>query len=404
MSPIGKDLSYPAKKAIALENQTERIKLINEGFKLSGVLCRLGINKNTLFIRYQDLEGNRKTISPPGCDLSPPGILAAQNQATIISQALRLRNYSPEWLDLEIFHKTDKVKPIVLTIDTVRNEFPDRWMKYRSGDKESTNRQKLHTLTNYIQGLNRLVKSAKLPDDRPFDLKTIQLLIDLYPEGTDKRFRAKETLSIICVIFGINYNFKGIGKRPKPMSRELPTEIKIVEIYNLMNYIRHASSISTKYYQWVFGILATYGIRPQEIAAIDKNKSFNSEFDNWLYLDGKLCGGIKTGDRIIPPLLPEWVELFQLKSCPNSPYSDDVDTQKKANAVADYFRIHKLGVRPYDLRHAYAVRTRRYMSLLDAANAMGHDVATHTKIYQRWISDTDRIASVRQGLKERGYL
>jgi hypothetical protein len=44
------------------------------------------------------------------------------------------------------------------------------------------------------------------------------------------------------------------------------------------------------------------------------------------------------------------------------------------------------------------------MSLLDAANAMGHDVATHTKIYQRWISDTDRIASVRQGLKERGYL
>jgi integrase len=404
MSPISKDLSYSARKAIAVENQADRIKLINDDFKLSGILCRLRINKGSLFIRYQDLDSNRREISPPGCDLSPPGILTAQNMASLISQSLRLRNYSQQWLDQEIFHKTEKVLSIVLTVGTVRDEFPNRWLKYRSGDKESTNRQKLHTLTNYIQCLNRLIKSGKLLDDRAFDSTTIKLLIDLDPEGSDKRFRAKETLSIVCAIFGINYSFKGIGKRPKAMARELPNEIKIVETYNSMSYIKHANSISSTYYQWVFGILATYGLRPQEIAAIDKSKSFDPEFDNWLYLDGKLCSGIKTGNRIIPPLLPQWVELFNLKSCPNCPYSNDTDTQKKANAVADYFRIHKLGIRPYDLRHAYAIRTRRYMSLLDAANAMGHDVATHTKIYQRWISDTDRIASVRQGMKERGYL
>ena len=403
MSPIGKDLSYPAKKAIAVENQVDRIKLINQDFKLSGILCRLRINKGSLFIRYQDLDGNRREISPPHCDISPNGILTAQNNASLISQALRLRNYSQEWLDLEIFHKHEKVKPIGLTIGTVRDEFSDRWLKYRSGDKESTNRQKLNTLTTYFRALNRLIKSAKLSDDRLFDATTIKLLIDLHAEGTDKRFRTKETLSIVCTIFGVIYSFRGIGKRPKPSARTLPMDSEIIKIYNSMSYFPRANPVSAKYYQWVFGILATYGLRPQEIFAIDQSKSFNSELDNWIFLDGKLCDGIKTGDRIIPPLLPEWVELFDLKSYPNSPSTSD-DLAKRGHRISEYFQSHKLGIRPYDLRHAYAVRTRRYMSLLDAANAMGHDVATHTKIYQRWISDTDRIASVRQGMKERGYL
>jgi integrase len=403
MSPIGKDLSYPAKKAIAVENQVDRIKLINQDFKLSGILCRLRINKGSLFIRYQDLDGNRREISPPHCDISPNGILTAQNIASLISQSLRLRNYSQKWLDLEIFHKTEKVKPIVLTIGTVRDEFSDRWLKYRSGDKESTNRQKLNTLTTYFRALNRLIKSAKLSDDLPFDGITIKLLLDLHPEGSDKRFRTKETLSIVCTIFGINYNFKGVGKRPKPSARLLPSEGSIVILHKSFDSLSRANPISSKYYQWVFGILATYGIRPQEIFAIDRIKSFNPDLDNWLFLDGTLCDGIKTGDRIVPPLLPEWVELFDLKSFPDPPTKAST-LMKQGHMIADYFRNHKLGIQPYDLRHAYAIRTRRYMSLLDAANAMGHDVATHTKIYQRWISDTDRIASVRQGLKERGYL
>jgi integrase len=403
MSPQGKDLSYPARKAIAVENQADRIKLINQDFKLSGILCRLRINKGSLFIRYQDSDGNRREISPPGCDLSPPGILIAQNIASLISQALRLRNYSQQWLDLEIFHKTEKVKPIVLTIATVRDEFRDRWLKYRSGDKESTNRQKLNTLTTYSRSFNRLIKFSKLSDDTAFDLKTIKLLIDLHSEGSDKRFRAKETLSIYCAIFGVSYNFKGIGKRPKASARLLPSEDSIVNIYNSFNSFERANPISVKYYQWVFGILATYGIRPQEVFAIDRAKSFDPKLDNWLFLDGSLCEGIKTGNRIVAPLLPDWVELFNLKSVPESPTKASA-LMKQGHMIADYFRIRKLGIRPYDLRHAYAIRTRRYMSLLDAANAMGHDVATHTKIYQRWISDTDRIASVRQGLKERGYL
>jgi integrase len=394
MSPTEPKLGFPDRQLKRAENQVDRIKLINEDFKLSGILCRLGINKKTLFIRYQDLDGNRKTISPPGCDLSPPGILAAQNMATIISQALRLRNYSQEWLDLEIFHKTEKAKAIVLTIGVVQSELTDKWLKYRSGDTESTDRQKLHTLTNYVRALKRLAKLADLTDKHPFDRTTIKLMMDIYPEGSDKRFRAKETLSIICTIFGISYSFKGIGKRPKAKERKLPTDSKIIEKYHSMNCIKYTSAASAKYYRWVFGILATYGLRPQEIAAIDKSKSFNPDLDNWLFLDGSLCDGIKTGDRAVPPLLSNWVELFDLKSYPDSPYSTKGDPQRRACMIADYFRAHDLGIRPYDLRHAYAIRGDKLgKPLVAMARAMGHDVSTHVKIYQKWISIKDQIES-----------
>ena len=48
-------------------------------------------------------------------------------------------------------------------------------------------------------------------------------------------------------------------------------------------------------------------------------------------------------------------------------------------------------IRPYDLRHTWAIRLateKRWadVSDSDAAQAMGHDVATHRKHYQRWIS------------------
>jgi integrase len=393
MSPIESKLGFPDRLLKRKENQATRIELINQDFKTSGIVCRLAINKTSLLIRYTDPNGKRRSISPPNCDLTPPGILAAQNMASIISHALRLRNYSQEWLDLEIYHKTEKVEAIVLTIGTIRSEFPDRWIKYRSGDLESTDRQKSRTLKDYLASLDRLIKTAKLSDNSKFDGTAIKLLLDLHPEGSDKRFRAKEILSIVSTVFGVPYNFKNIGKRPKPKQRELPTMDEIVKAYNSIGDLENVNPISAKYYQWVFGILATYGLRPQEIFAIDRSKSFNPKMDNWLFLDGKLCDGIKTGNRIIPPLLPDWVELFNLKCFPQSPLVNS-KLPVKVSKIGQYFSTHKLGIRPYDLRHAYAIRGDKLgKPLVAMSRAMGHDVATHVRIYQRWISIEDQIES-----------
>jgi integrase len=47
----------------------------------------------------------------------------------------------------------------------------------------------------------------------------------------------------------------------------------------------------------------------------------------------------------------------------------------------------KLSFTPYDLRHAWAVRTLLYRWPVElSARQMGHSVEVHTRTYQRWIS------------------
>jgi integrase len=394
MSPIDKDLRFKAKKAISTENQLDRIKLINEGFKLSGILCRLVTSRNSLTIRYTDLDGNRKNISPPNCDLTPFGIHQAENTAMVISQALRLRNYSAEWLDTEIFHKTDKVKPIVLTAGMVKTEFGDRWMKYRSGDKESTHRQKQRTLGYYMGYINQLYELGKVKDSDPYNAVLISKLLNIYAEGEDRKFRAKETLSVISTIFGIDYNYKGIAKRPKAKKREIPNDIQILTMYEKFDLISFRTDPKVRdYYKWVFSIIATYGIRPQEIYAIDLEKSFKADTSYWLFLEGSKCEGIKTGDRAVPPLHNEWIELLNVTKT-KSRSTSAKDIGRLADQIAQFFRRHRIGCKPYDLRHAYAIRGDKVgKPLVAMARAMGHDVATHVKIYQKWISIEDQIES-----------
>jgi hypothetical protein len=201
-----------------------------DGTAKKNVESKLGINKNSLLIRYKDHEGKNKQISPPGVDLTPPGILEAQNVAAKVSSKLRAREYTNEWLEVSVKRTIDKAVKIVLTAGNVRDEFPDLWRKNRSGDKESTNRQKEHTLVNYINTLAKLFKDAGIKDSHEFTASTITRLLDLHPEGTDKRFRAKETLSVVSNIFGIKYDFKGIGKRPKPAVRIPSSDLEVVRI------------------------------------------------------------------------------------------------------------------------------------------------------------------------------
>jgi integrase len=394
MSPSDPRLDFLSRKSKRVESQTELIKLINQDLKLSGVLCRLRINKGNLFIRYQDLDGKRREISPPNCDISQLGIAEAQKLSALISQALRLRNYSQDWLDLEILRKTEKVSPIILTAGSVRDRFPDLWLKYRSGDKESTDRQKLVTLYRYEVKLKRLYKLGKIDDSTPFDAKLITRLLALFPEHTDLKFRAKETLSIVCTVYGITYSFKGIGKRGKSTKRAIPTDLEIIGMYEKFDRLttRHVED-SRIFYQWVYGLIATYGLRPQEVFAIDWEKSFKAATHNWLFLDGTLCDGIKTGNRIVPPLLPEWIELFDLKKL-RTMKSESANLSRRASMISRFWTPHKIGCVPYDLRHAYAIRGHRLgKSVVVMARAMGHDVTTHTRIYQRWISIEDQIES-----------
>jgi integrase len=391
-----KDLSFQAKAEQRRQLLLENIRSVNETMKYEKVGVTLITKGESLILRYRDLDRRRKEISPMGVNLSPAGL------AIKISNAISAGYYNQEWLDRDIYRNpivlvTKPQTPILTWLD-VSTTYVDKWLEHRKGDRTSTDRQKARTLTGYRA---QLKLAGQVEPHTPFDVKLITELLSRQPEGSDKRFRLREVLSVISQLFGIAYDYKGIGKRTKPLHRDIPSDDEIVSAYcrfNSIQKVKRNDAECIPVYQWYFGMLATYGLRPQELWGIDLEQSFRADSDYWIYLDESLTDGLKTGDRWVAPLNPDWVRLFDLVT-PKYKAGLTGDLQTRVNGIGKYFRLHDIGVKPYDLRHAYAIRCRTLgIELLDAADLMGHDPQTHHKQYHRWIGKDEKLKSVRSAL------
>ena len=85
-----------------------------------------------------------------------------------------------------------------------------------------------------------------------------------------------------------------------------------------------------------------------------------------------------------------------------SPESDENSYKKRMQQrkkITDQFKRYSLPIKPYDLRHAWAVRTIFY-DLPDtvAARMMGHSVSLHTQTYHHWITKRDQQQAVNNAL------
>ena len=108
--------------------------------------------------------------------------------------------------------------------------------------------------------------------------------------------------------------------------------------------------------------------------------------------------------------MPDWVKYFELEQLA---LGKDVlpkvnidlrktTLQQVGRRVAEQFRRYKLSITPYNLRHAWAVRTIN-IGLPDtvAAKMMGHSVAVHTKTYYHWITRRDQQQAVDNALSKK---
>ncbi|NJN14007.1 MAG: integrase, partial [Richelia sp. RM1_1_1] len=197
-----------------------------------------------------------------------------------------------------------------------------------------------------------------------------------------------------------------------------PTDEEIVNGFSTIGkpLSSHASKDVTlpEQWQWLYGMLATYGLRPHELFAVNLEAftDTNNQF-HLVYLNPSLTGGTKTGERScgIPPIYPHWVELFDLKNI-RFPQSGGTLSNKTA-LIHIKFRTISIGFKPYDLRHAFAIRGHRLrIPIKTMADYMGHTVQEHTKTYQRWMDeDTNlqiyqevvihRSGTTKEALKER---
>ena len=148
--------------------------------------------------------------------------------------------------------------------------------------------------------------------------------------------------------------------------------------------------------------MATYGLRNHEVFFSDLS-CLKKNGDQIL----RVFPNTKTGEHQVWPFHPEWVGLFELGNLSNT--SDllpsintnlkDTTLQHIGRRVTEQFRRYKISFTPYDLRHAWAVRTILIgLPNTVAAKMMGHSVAIHTKTYHHWITRRDQQLAVDNAL------
>jgi integrase len=146
-------------------------------------------------------------------------------------------------------------------------------------------------------------------------------------------------------------------------------------------------------WRWVYGILATYGLRNHEV--------FHLDIDSLKDADGiiKILAG-KTGGRTVCPIYPEWIDQFNLRE-PCVPKVSGKTNSALGARVTQSFKRAKMPFDPYDLRHAWAVRSIEFgMDVSLAAQQMGHSLSVHSELYHAWISES-RHRQVFHRLMER---
>ncbi|MGD1852966.1 MAG: site-specific integrase [Leptolyngbyaceae cyanobacterium] len=175
--------------------------------------------------------------------------------------------------------------------------------------------------------------------------------------------------------------------------RQLPSDEQIVEVYDRLKNPR---------WRYVYGMMATYGLRNHEVFFCDVPKE--------RLCDRKATSEIivhettKTGRHEVWPFYPEWVERFNLAQGELPKVNTDLSTttlQRVGQQVTTQFRRYDIPFSPYDLRHAWAVRTI-LMGLPDAvaARMMGHSVQVHNRTYHRWMTHRDQQAAVQAALSK----
>lgn len=207
------------------------------------------------------------------------------------------------------------------------------------------------------------------------DLSIIPTLQDLKaifystPPNTRTRRRAAFAMAYLGDILGFDHDFRqktGGYSLQMVSPRDIPSDSLISEIY---------LKISDPSWQWVYGVMAAYGVRNHEVMLCD-------------FLDYPICyvHRGKTNERYSYPLYPEWAEKWALKE-ENRPNISGTSNSILGNRITTAFGRYEIPFSPYNLRHAWARRSIEFgLDPSLAASMMGHGLDVHTTVYQLWLT------------------
>ncbi len=186
-------------------------------------------------------------------------------------------------------------------------------------------------------------------------------------------------------------SFWGNYSNSKTQVRQLPTDEEILSAYE---------RIPNPAWKFVYGIMATYGLRNHEVFFCDYAMLASGDPESAV----EVLESTKTGQHDVWPFYPEWIDAFSLRQINLPKVNTNLTTttlQLVGQQVSRQFKRYDIPFAPYDLRHAWAVRTV-HMGLPDTVSArmMGHSVAIHNRTYHRWITRRDQSAAVKAALNK----
>jgi len=246
----------------------------------------------------------------------------------------------------------------------------------------------------YLRRLRRLAEQQGLGLGAPL----LEQVLESYPLASRGRQQCGTALAALARSEGLalpedwGERAGGYGLHAAQF-RQLPSDRQILE---------WIERIPNPGWRLAYGLMATFGLRNHEVFFTDLS-ALAPGGDRVI----RVLPTSKTGEHQVWPFQPEWVERFELPRLGEArallpPVCTDLrrtTLQQVGRRVAEQFRRYDLPLTPYDLRHAWAVRTI-HIGLPDtvAARMMGHSVAIHTRTYHHWITRRDQQQAVDAAL------
>jgi len=249
----------------------------------------------------------------------------------------------------------------------------------------------------YLPYLRRLASSAEA-QGLPLDISLLEFVLESYPLASRGRQQCGTALAALARHLQLRLpadwgeRASGYGLH-RAQFRQLPSDAQILAA---------VERIPNPGWRLAYGLMATYGLRNHELFFSDLS-ALAPGGDRVI----RVLPTSKTGEHQVWPFQPDWVNCFELERLGLDrgllpPVCTDLrrtTLQQVGRRVAEQFRRYELPLAPYDLRHAWAVRTI-HIGLADtvAARMMGHSAAIHTRTYHHWITRRDQQQAVDAAL------
>ncbi|MDB9529079.1 hypothetical protein PN498_24005 [Oscillatoria sp. CS-180] len=351
------------------------ITAVNQRLRDAGIRVTIVQRKQWLYLRTvlppkpnsDKVKGFRQDITRPhtGLPATAQGIKAAERLAISLWGSVVDGSFDWEtWLG-----KTDREqRPVKEWVSAFR----DQWLSQGKTSEATWQR-------HWQRAFNRL------PQEQPLTSEALLTTLLTIAPGTRERKRTTGYYSRLAEFAGLQIDlspYRGdycTGRSEVP--RDLPDDALIEEWWE---------KIPNLQWRWVYGVIATFGVRPHEAFFLCSTADSLS----WNVSNGK------TGPRQTSALYPEWVEQWGLLQG-TPPSLNHSELRKYGEATAQQFARYNIPFVPYDLRHAFAVRCIKFdISASIAARMMGHSVAVHTKTYQRWLSAAEQTSIYQKAIAQ----